>query len=197
VKITTWISQKGNVAMKILFRWLNMAIALLLLAFTKTVTAQQVVVDEIQLSRQPLRNGEFQLHAEFKLPDFEGVPIEQINIDYAVLELEALVKTAAEIDFGVLEVLAAGENKSTPLAGSNYNLNPVTSRIRRNRTGRDRVEFDITQIVRSWLHQGVPNHGLLLVSHRASSEKTLRDNHVVFPGERAPKITIYYTVLDE
>ncbi len=163
----------------------------------KTVTAQQVVIDEIQISVQPLRNGEFQLHAEFKLPDFAGVPVAQINIDYAVLELEVLVKTAAEIDFGALEILVAGENKSAPLAGLNYNLNPVTARIRQNRTGIDRVEFDITQLVRAWLHQGVPNHGLLLVSHRARGEKTLRENQVTFPREYAPKITIHYTVLEE
>lgn len=62
--------------MEISFRWLHIAIALFLLAFTKTATAQQVVVDEIQISRQPLRDGEFQLHAEFKLPDFAGVPVE-------------------------------------------------------------------------------------------------------------------------
>lgn len=183
--------------MEISFRWLHIAIALFLLAFTKTATAQQVVVDEIQISRQPLRDGEFQLHAEFKLPDFAGVPVEQINIDYAVLELEVLVKAAAESDFGALEILAAGENKSAPLAGLNYNLNPVTARIRQNRTGIDRVEFDITQIVRAWLHQAVPNHGLLLVSHRTRGEKPLRENQVAFPREHASKITIHYTVLEE
>ncbi|MCK6561943.1 hypothetical protein HUU39_25020, partial [candidate division KSB1 bacterium] len=183
--------------MKILFRWLNTALALFLLAFTQTVTAQQVVVDEMEISRQPLRDGEFQLHAEFKLPDLDRVPTEQINIDYAVLELEAQVKTAAEFDFGALEILAAGENKSAALAGLNYNFNPVTARIRQNRTGINRVEFDITQLVRSWLHQGVPNHGLLLVSHRARGEKTLRENQVTFPHEFASKITIHYTVLEE
>ncbi|KAA0227169.1 hypothetical protein EDS67_17660 [candidate division KSB1 bacterium] len=183
--------------MEISFRWLHIAIALFLLAFTKTATAQQVVVDEIQISRQPLRDGEFQLHAEFKLPDFAGVPVEQINIDYAVLELEVLVKTAAESDFGALEILAAGENKSAPLAGLNYNLNPVTARIHQNRTGFDRVEFDITQLVRAWLHQAVPNHGLLLVSHRRVGEKSLQENRLILPNGRAPKVTIYYTVLDE
>lgn len=183
--------------MKTSFRWLPIAIAVFLLAFTKTVTAQQVVVDEIQLSRQPLLNGEFQLHAEFKLPDFDRVPMEQINIDYAVLELEVLVKMAAESDFGALEILAAGENKFAASAGLNYNLNPVTARIRQNRTGIDRVEFDITQLVRAWLHQGVPNHGLLLVSHRRAGEKILRDSHVIFPSDGAPKITIYYTDLGE
>ncbi len=183
--------------MKILFRWLNTALALFLLAFTQTVTAQQVVVDEIQISRQPLRDGEFLLHAEFKLPDLDRVPTEQMNIDYAVLELDALVKAAAESDFGALEILAAGENKSAALAGLNYNLNPVTARIRQNRTGIDRVEFDITQIVSAWLHQAVPNHGLLVVSHRTRGEKTLREDHVAFPREYAPKITIHYTILDE
>lgn len=183
--------------MKTWSRWLKRAIVFLLLVFSYNVSAQQIIIDEIQISRQPLRNGEFQLHAEFKLPDFDRVPTEQINIDYAVLELEAQVKTAAEFDFGALEILAAGENKSAALAGLNYNLNPVTARIRQNRTGIARVEFDITQIVRAWLHQAVPNHGLLVVSHRARGEKTLRENQVAFPREYASKITIHYTILDE
>jgi len=183
--------------MKTSFRWLHGAIALFLLAFTKTATAQQVVVNEIQVFRQPLRNGEFQLHKEFTLPGFDRVPMEQIKIDYAVLELEMPVKMGAESDFGALEILAGGENKSAPLAGLKYNLNPVTARIRQNRTGIDRVEVDITQIVRGWLHQGVPNHGVLVVSHRTGGEKTLRENHVAFPHEPRSKITIYYTILDE
>lgn len=107
------------------------------------------------------------------------------------------MKAAAESDFGALEILAAGENKSAPLAGLNYNLNPVTARIRQNRTGIDRVEFDITQIVRAWLHQAVPNHGLLLVSHRRMREKSLQENRLILPNGRASKVTIHYTVLDE
>lgn len=183
--------------MKTLSRWLKRAVVFILLVFSYNVSAQQIIIDEIQISRQPLRNGEFQLHAEFKLPDFDGVPLERINIDYAVLELDALVKTNTGSDFGALEILAAGENKSAALAGLSYNLNPVTARIRQNRTGIDRIEFDITQLVRAWLHQGVPNHGLLLVSHRSVREKSLQENHLIFPNGRASQITIHYTVLDE
>jgi hypothetical protein len=156
--------------------------------------AQKVTVENVKATTQTLANGEFQLHFAFDLPDFDKAPASKINIVYAVLALEVEVLATDAKAHHLLEGLIAAENKIAPQANLPYNTYPVTARIRREKAGIELVEADITQVIDHWVHRGVTNNGLLLVSHRNIDDKTLRQDVVTLAPNARPVVAVFYTV---
>ena len=159
--------------------------------------AQKITLSDVQTKIQPLRNGEFQIHFQFSLPDFDEVDLQNINIDRAVLEFEVMVKTAGSTELNMLDVLAAGINKREPLRDLAYNENPVRARVNRTKIGTEKVKVDISQLFRNWLHHGLENNGIILVSHRRLSKKIFRTDKVRAGAQLRPSVTVFYTILDE
>jgi hypothetical protein len=134
------------------------------------------------------------LHFEFDLPDFDKAAPENINIVYAVLSFEVDVLATDTEALNMLEALISAPNKSSPQADLAYNAYPVTARIRRQKTGIELVEVDITQVINHWVTRGVANNGLLLVSRRNTAENALRQGQVALTANATPAVTIFYAL---
>ncbi|MGH7497115.1 MAG: right-handed parallel beta-helix repeat-containing protein [bacterium] len=133
---------------------------------------------------------------EFDLPDFDKAAPEKINIVYAVLAFEVDVLATDAGALSMLEALISAPNKSSPQADLAYNTYPVTARIRRQKTGIELVEVDITQAIDQWVARGVANNGLLLVSRRNAAEKILRQGKIALGVNAIPAVTIFYALTD-
>jgi len=158
--------------------------------------AQKVTIDDVKVSVQPTKGPEFQLHFDFRLPDFDGAPVDIVNIDYAVLTFQVEVKPAGVEDLKIFEVLVADHDKRKPRPDLAYNSNPVTAIVHRKTAGIEQVTVDMTQLVDHWVHRGIENNGLLIVSHRRLGKKILRSDKLEVLASVKPSATIYYTVLD-
>ncbi|MGH7493398.1 MAG: hypothetical protein ACREOO_13540 [bacterium] len=176
-----------------LFLALNLAA---LLFSPATSRAQKVTIDNVKAATQMLANDDFQLHFEFDLPDFDKAAPEKINIVYAVLAFEVDVLATDAGALNMLEALVSAPSKSSPQADLAYNAYPVTVRIRREKTGIELVEVDITQVVEHWVGRGVANNGLLLVSRRNTAEKILRQGKIALGANAMPAVTIFYALTD-
>ena len=174
------------------------SVALVLAILPHQSFGQKETITKIDFKIVPAQKGEIRLHFKFPLPDFGNVPIEDINIDYAVLRFNVHVhKKAKQFDHNALEVLIADDTGEKILPNLGYNNIPVTPKINRKEKGIKQIEVDITQAVDLWLHDEIPNNGLLLASHRKLAEKILRQGVVVPSANLEPSVIVFYTIFDE
>ena len=161
--------------------------------------AQKVTITEVKAKPHPFKGEEFLLHFKFDLPDFDGAESEQVHIDHATLTFEIIVESVDSTSINMVETLAAASNGKEPKPGLAYNDHPVTARARRTRLGTEQVRVDITQLVDHWVHRGLENDGVILLSHRllGKNEKIFRPGKVRVSANFEPSVTIFYTILDE
>ena len=159
---------------------------LILLLFPFTLKAEVVTVDDVTVQVKTMPDSSFQWLFQFTLPSLPA----GVNIDYAVLSFGVNIVKPPAGKF--LEILAADSSSTAKVA--RYNALPVTGRLLKNRIGPGVLELDITQLVDLWINGGVPNKGILVVSHRRVTGKALQVGKVsLAPGVQKPVGKIYYT----
>ena len=184
--------------MKFFAKYLMNAFILVAIIFPSLSFGQREISTDVKFKVVPAGKGELRLHFKFPLPDFANIPVEEINIDHAVLEFNVRIhKKADTFDHNAIELLIANKTGSEPLSDLAYNDIPITPVIHRQKQESKQVQFDITQAVNLWVHGDIPNHGLLLMSHRRLNDKILRGGVVVPGANLDPSVTIFYTILDE
>jgi len=177
--------------------WFVLILCLYLIVLPSQSLAGKITIDSIKVSVHTMGKDEFQIHVAFTLPDFHDTGIENITLDQALLSFDVEVLKTVTSDIGLVEVLAAAADGRTPLAGFAYNVRPLTAMIRGARIGRETVVADITELVDDWFHGGLPNHGILLVSHRLQTEKTLSADRVMVPENFQPSLTLFYSIVGD
>lgn len=151
--------------------------------------------EKITIETRSQAEGTFAVYVKFDLA--EALPRTEVDIDFATLKLtvqlaEPMSKESRQAGAATLHILAAGADLNSPDPGFSYNTTPVSTHFQGRGAGAVLVEADLTPIVRAWLSGRLPNHGILLVSHRLATEKALRVANVGIDTESAV-ITIYWT----
>lgn len=157
-----------------------------LLNLAQTSRAEVATVNKVTVAVQPAGGTAYRLLFTFSLPKLPA----DVNIDYA--ELSFGVNVTAPLSVNALEILSADSSSQGKTA--NYNANPVTAFVPKEKTGFNRVDLDMTQLVDSWANGGAKNKGALLVSHRGMAQKVLQTGKVsLAPQFRKAVVRIYYT----
>jgi len=138
----------------------------LLFTLVETSRAEVATVNKVTVAVQPAGGTAYRLLFTFSLPNLPA----GVNIDYA--EMSFGVNVSAPLSANALEILSADSGSQGKNAS--YNANPVTAFVPKEKTGLNRVDLDITQLVDSWVNGGARNKGALLVSHRGMAQKVLQ-----------------------
>ncbi|MCI0694627.1 hypothetical protein L0337_21795 [candidate division KSB1 bacterium] len=155
-----------------------------------TTWAGVITVEKVTVSVQPIGQNAFQLLFKFDMPQFLG----KVNIDHAVLRFG--VNIVNPPDGKLLEILSADSTSQGAVV--NYNTNPVTGFIPKNKIGLTQIELDVTQLVDLWVNGGAKNDGILVISHRRISEQALQTNKVTLAtGVMKPAVAVFYTEVEE
>lgn len=155
-----------------------------------TTWAGVITVEKVTVSVQPIGQNAFQLLFKFDILQFPG----KVNIDYVVLRFG--VNIVNPPDGKLLEILSADSTSQGAVV--NYNINPVTGFIPKNKIGSTQIELDVTQLVDLWVNGGAKNNGVLVISHRRISQQALQTNKVTLAtGVMKPAVTIFYTEVEE
>lgn len=168
---------------------LKTVLIILVVSLPWTTQAGILNIDNVQVQVQPLDKQAYKMIFYFEIPKLP----DSVAIDYA--ELSFGINIIDSTKSKTLEILST-ENEVQGIV-ANYNSNPVTEVISKNKLGLTKLNLDITQLLDMWVNHGVKNKGISLVSHRKLQEKALRADRVLLAPEfKKASVRIFYTVME-